>query len=451
MKDLTKGPVGSHVVQLAMFIAATMLFQSLYFLADLYFVGRLGKEALAGVGLAGNLNFLVLALTQALSVGAIALMSQAFGRKDRARAQLVFNQALVLATVVGLVFCVASFALRGSYARALAADARTAELGAAYLTWFVPALALQFPLGILGSALRAMGDLKVPTLIQAATVILNIALAPILMFGWGVGHPLGVTGAAIASLVSVMLGCVAFVFYFRRPASVVRFSTAQWRPQLRLWSAMLRIGLPAGGELSLMLVYMVVVYDVIQPFGAAAQAGFGIGVRVMQTLFLPTLAIAFAATPVAGQNYGAKLGARVRQTFYASAATNAAIMFALTLLCQVVPDRIVGLFSPDPGVIAVGAEYLRIISWNFLASGVVFVSSSVFQGMGNTLPPLAASVLRMALFAIPAYVISGGHDFELRHLWYISVGSVTIQLVVNLWLLRREFHRKLGTLAVQPA
>src|SRR6185295_12960072 len=148
-----------------------------------YFVGRLGKEALAGVGLAGNLNFLVLALTQALSVGAIALMSQAFGRKDRARAQLVFNQALVLATLVGLGFCVASFALRGSYARALAADARTAELGVAYLTWFVPALALQFPLAVLVSALRAMGDLKVPTLIHAATVVFNIALAPILMFG----------------------------------------------------------------------------------------------------------------------------------------------------------------------------------------------------------------------------------------------------------------------------
>ena len=102
MKDLTKGPVGAHVLQLATFIALTTTFQTLYFLADLYFVGRLGKEAIAGVGLAGNLMFLVLALTQSLGVGATSLIAQAIGRKDRERAELVFNQALVLSNLTGL-------------------------------------------------------------------------------------------------------------------------------------------------------------------------------------------------------------------------------------------------------------------------------------------------------------------------------------------------------------
>jgi Na+-driven multidrug efflux pump len=104
MKDLTKGPVGRHVVQLATFIALTMIFQTLYFLADLYFVGRLGKEAVAGVSLAGNLMFIVLALTPSMSVGATSLISQSFGRKDRAQAQLVFNQAMVLSNLTGIVF-----------------------------------------------------------------------------------------------------------------------------------------------------------------------------------------------------------------------------------------------------------------------------------------------------------------------------------------------------------
>jgi len=443
MKDLTRGPVGGHVVSLATFIALTMIFQTLYFLADLYFVGRVGKEAVAGVGLAGNLMFIVLALTQSMSVGATSLISQSLGRKDRAQAQLVFNQAMAMSNLTGVVFGVLFFALRGIYAQRLAADAVTAQLGIQYLTWFVPALFLQFPLVIMGAALRAMGDMKLPTMIQVATVLLNIAMAPVLMFGWGTGRPLGVAGAAIASLVAIGLGCVAFILYFRRPASPIQFDLAEWTPRPRLWGAMLRIGLPAGGEFALMSVYMVLVYDIIRPFGAAAQAGFGIGIRVVQALFLPTVAIAFAAAPVAGQNYGAGLGARVRQTFYSAAAMSAAIMFALTLLCGIAPAGMIRFFNADPGVVAVGSEYLRIICWNFLASGIVFVSSSVFQGMGNTLPPLAASALRMLFFAIPAYAVSRQPGFQLRQVWYISVASVTVQLVVNLWLLHREFARKL--------
>jgi Na+-driven multidrug efflux pump len=199
-----------------------------------------------------------------------------------------------------------------------------------------------------------------------------------------------------------------------------------------------------------MTVYLVLVYDIIRPFGAAAQAGFGIGVRVVQALFLPTVAIAFATAPVAGQNFGARLGDRVRQSFYAAAGMSAALMAALTLLCRIAPDAMVRFFNPDPGVVAFGSEYLRIISWNFLASGIVFVSSSVFQGMGNTLPALLSSLLRLVLFAVPAYALSQRPGFEMRHVWYLSIAAVTVQMCVNLWLLHREFGRKLS-FAAAPA
>src|SRR5437867_12755292 len=115
MKDLTRGPVGRHVVSLAAFIALTMIFQTLYFLADLYFVGRLGKEAIAGVSLAGNLMFVVLALTQSLGVAATSLIAQAMARKDRRHAEPVFEQPLVLSNLTALAFGVWVFALRGAY------------------------------------------------------------------------------------------------------------------------------------------------------------------------------------------------------------------------------------------------------------------------------------------------------------------------------------------------
>jgi putative MATE family efflux protein len=446
MQDLTKGPVGKHIFQLASFIALSTLFQTLYFLADLFFVGKLGKEALAGVGLAGNLTFVVLALTQSLGVGATSLISQAVGRKDRPRAEIVFNQALVLSTLAGAFFGGSFFLLRAPYCRWLAADPETAHLALRYLNWFIPALFLQFLLVAMTAALRGIGDVKVPTAIQVATVLLNIVLNPILMFGWGTGWALGVAGTSLASFVSVGLGCVAFVLYFRKRDDLLRFRTAEWRPRLGLWGQMLGVGLPAGAEFGLLSVYLILVYDIMRPFGASSQAGFGVGLRLVQSLFLPTVAIAFATAPVAGQNYGAGQGDRVRQSFRTAASMSAALMALCTLLCQVASGPLIHVFSRDPAVVASGSEYLRIISWNFVASGIVFVSSSVFQGMGNTLPALASSSLRLVLFAIPAYAISFRSSFEPRQLWYLSVASVTVQVVVNVWLLYRQFAARLSNL-----
>lgn len=448
MQDLTKGPVRSHILHLASFITMSMAFQTLYFLADLYFVGRLGKEAVAGVGLAGNLMLLVLALTQSLGAGATSLIAQALGRRDRARAQLVLNQGLLLSALGGLGFGALAFPLRGAYSHWLAADTLTASLGVDYLDWFIPALLLQFPLVVMGAALRGMGDVKVPTAIQVATVVLNILLAPTLMFGW-LTRPLGVAGAAVASFVAVAVGCAAFGLYFQRAASPIRLHLADWTPRPRLWGTLLRIGLPAGGEFALMSVYAVLVYSLIRPFGAAAQAGFGIGIRVVQALFLPVVAIAFAAAPVAGQNYGARCGDRVRQTFYSAAAMATVVTFAIVALCRLASEPLVRFFNADPAVVAYGAEYLRIIAWNFLVSGAAFVSSSMFQGMGNTLPPLATSTLRLALFAVPAWLLSRQPAFRLAHLWFLAVASVVVQFFANMWLLHREFARKLSVPADQ--
>jgi Na+-driven multidrug efflux pump len=145
------------------------------------------------------------------------------------------------------------------------------------------------------------------------------------------------------------------------------------------------------------------VYDIIAGFGAAAQAGFGIGARLMQAMFLPAVAIGFATAPVVGQNFGAGHAGRVRQTFYTAAMLSAAVMGIITLLCHIAPAVLVGGFSADPAVIAFGSEYLRIVSWNFVASGIIFAGSSALQGMGNTRPALLASSLRLVLFALPAY------------------------------------------------
>ncbi|MFL6836305.1 MAG: MATE family efflux transporter [Bradyrhizobium sp.] len=450
MEDLTSGPVIRHLLKTTSFMLVTMIFQTLYFLIDLYWVGRLGTHAVAAVGIAGNLTFIVLALTQMLGVGTTTVVSHAIGRKDRDGANLNFNQANALATVTGILFLIVGMLVRVPYTRAMSPDSETATLAAQYLLWFIPAMALQFLLVAGGSALRGVGNFKTGMIVSTGSIIANMVLAPFLIFGWGTGHPLGVAGAAISSLISIIIALVWFGAYFVAKDSYLRFVRADQKPQFALWRKMLAIGLPAGFEFLMMAVYLIVIYSIARPFGAAAQAGFGIGQRVVQALFMPAVALGFSVSPVAGQNFGARKRDRVVETFRKAALMVSAIMALLIIVCQIAPAALIRIFSRDPAVLAVGTGYLRIVSWNFVASGLIFVASSMFQAMGNTVPSLVASGVRILLVAVPAIMLSRTPAFQLTWIWFISLGAVFIQLALSLLLLRREFSRRL-TFPAQPS
>ncbi|MGE3275156.1 MAG: MATE family efflux transporter [Vicinamibacterales bacterium] len=451
MQDLTTGSVTSHLLKTTSFMLVGMVFQTLYVLVDLYWVGQLGTEAVAAVGLSGNLMFVVLALTQMLGVGTTTLISHAAGRKDLDRATFVFNQAQVLSMTAGAAFFLVAMAGRSAYARALSADPATAAAAEAYLFWLLPGFTLQFAVVAMGSALRGIGDFKPGMIVQSGSVVLNMILSPILIFGWGTGRPMGVAGASLGTFLSIVVALAWVGTYFRGHHAFLRFDRALWRPRLEAWREMLAIGLPAGAEFFLMSVYLVIVYIVIRPFGSAAQAGFGIGMRVVQSGFLPVVALGFAVAPVAGQNVGARLPARVIQTFRAAAALATAAMALFVALAHLSPAALVRIFSDDPETIGIGSEYLRIISWNFVASGLVFVSSSMFQAMGHTLPSLVTSSTRILIFAVPVVLLSRQAGFQLSWIWYTAVTAVTLQMVFNLVLLEREFRRRLGVSLLAPS
>lgn len=343
MQDLTIGPITRHLLKATSFMLVTMAFQTLYFLIDLYWVGRLGTEAVAGVG----------------------------------------------------------------------------------------------------AALRAVGNFKPGMVVSTATVTLNMILAPFLIFGWGTGHPLGVAGAAISSLIAIVVGIVWLATYFLPRDAYLRFELRDWKPRLDLWKRMLAIGLPAGFEFAITAVYLAVVYSIARPFGAAAQAGFGIGMRIIQAGFMPVVALGFSVAPVAGQNFGARQAERVKSTFRDAAWMATGVMVLFALACHIAPASLVAVFSKDPAVLGVGSDYLRIISWNFVASGLIFVASSMFQAMGNTVPSLVASGVRIGLLSVIAFFLARMPGFQLRWIWYLSVGTVLVQLAIAMWYLRHEFTRRL--------
>lgn len=443
MKDLTQGPIPGHLIQMALPIMAGMLVQTLYYLVDLYFVGRLGDAALAGVGAAGTANFIVIGLTQMLGVGASALISHAAGRKDAHDASLIFNQSLALSAALGLLVLVGGYLLAGPYMRGLGADEATTAAGIAYLYAYIPGLALQFALIALGSALRGTGIVMPTMLVQTLSVLINALLAPVLIAGWLTGVPLGTAGAGLASSIAIVFAVVLMWIYFHRLEKFVAFHRDQWRPRLAVWRRILVIGVPAGAEFILMFLFMTVSYWALRHLGPATQAGYGVGSRMMQAIFLPAMAVAFATAPIAGQNFGARNAARVRETFRVAVWMGGGVMVVLTLICQWRPEWIVHAFASDPATLAIAALFLQVASWNFLASDIAFTCSGMFQALGNTWPSLIASGSRLVTYVVPALWLAQRPEFRFEHLLYLGVATVWLQAVIGWVLLRREFARRL--------
>lgn len=446
MHDMTRGSIRGHLLRMSLFMLMSMVVQTLYSLIDLYWVGGLGQAAIAAVTVASNLMMVVLALSQILAVGTGALVAQTAGRKDHATVQSLFSQSLLFAGGISAAFTLMVFVLRVPYVRALASDQETAELSLQFLWPFIPALALQFPMMTLGAALRGVGDIRTTMLMTVGTVILNIVLAPVLIFGWGSGVPLGVMGAGLATLISISVGSIWLLVYLLRKGHHFPASSAAWRPQFTLWSRIAKIGLPSGVEFGLLAIYLMFIIWIIRPFGSEAQAAFGIGQRLLQSGMMIPMAVSFAASAVLGQNYGARQPQRVREVFRDAlvACTLGAGLFFL--LFEWAPHLLFAPFTRDPQVFAFGEGFMRYIAWNMLASGVIFACMSAFTGFGNTLPSLIGSLLRITLIVVPTLWLSQHPGFQIHWVWALSASAAGLQMCLNLWFLRREFRIRLRPL-----
>lgn len=443
-QDLTQGSITRHLLGMAAFIGIGLVFQTAYYLVDLYFVGHLGPAAIAGVGLSGIAFFLAMALGQMVGVGALSLIARAIGAKKPEEADGVYRQTLLLSLALALIVLAGGYLVASPAMGTLAADEATHHQATLYLYGFIPALALMFPTGAMSAALRAAGVVRQPMFVQTAAVLINIILAPVLIAGWGTGVPLGAFGAGLASSLAALVGLITFALMFNRVQTLIRQPFRLDGFDLGLSRRIIGIGLPSAGEFALMFLTGLVVYGVIARFGPDAQAGYGVGSRVMQAIFLPAMAIAFAVAPVAGQNFGAGLGERVRETVTKAALFSSILMLSLLAFCQISPHALVAPFSNDPAVIDVASHFLRIISLNFLPSALIFTASGTFQALGDTRPALIGSASRLITFAGPAIWLSGQPWARLDHVWMLSAASVVLHAAIVLWLLRGQLRKKLS-------
>jgi putative MATE family efflux protein len=310
-------------------------------------------------------------------------------------------------------------------------------------------MAISFPTMALGTCMRGVGNVRVASVVQVVSLLLNIVLAPFLIFGWLTGKPLGVFGAALATLIANLVSFAILLLYVIRNGKLFDRSSRAWRPQPRLWLRIMSIGVPSGAEFLLMAAYMTFVGWVLHSFGSAEQAAFTIGMRVMQIGMMPGMALAFAASAIVGQNYGAQLPQRVRATVTELLKLNLLTMVGFGGLLHIAPRTLIAVFSNDTAVLDAGYDVLVYLSWNLLASAIVSTGFGIFTGLGNTVPSLIASVLRVAVIVSTVLWTMRMPDFAPRWIWATSVGASVLQGSLLFLLLRRELARRLGPMEAQ--
>jgi putative MATE family efflux protein len=441
--DMTTGSIRGHLLRMTGFILLPMIGQVLYGLIDAYWVGWLGRQALAAVMIASVPMLAVTALTQLLAVGTGTLVAQAVGRQDGAAVCSWFSQSQLAALVLGALTAMVLVTLRVPYSLSQTDDAWTARLVESFLVWFIPALVMQFPIAVLNSALRGIGDVRSPSLIQLGMLLINIVLAPVLMFGWATGMRLGVPGAALATLIAAAVGA-AFLSYVACHRHLFASGGLAWRPRLEAWRQIIVIGSPSAVEAALIACNFAFVIALLRPLGPAQQAAFGLGMRLLQAAMIPLGAMFLAVSATVGQNYGARLPVRIRETFSAALTMGLAVATVFVLLYHVGPRALLRLFSTDSAVVDAGEDFLTLTSWNLLASAGIFACAGVFAGLGNTLPSLVGSAIRIGLFVITSLCLSRLGGFSPHWLWLLYVLATFVQLIAVLLFAQREMARKLG-------
>ena len=438
MQDLTEGSIGKHLLRMSGALLLSALTGTLLALANFYWLGRLGVTAQAAVTLAAMPVMLVMTLLPILSMGTGVLVSHAVGAKDRERANRIFNETFGASLLAAVLVALVMWINRAAFSHFMTADEATATLIASYYRWLVPSIAIQVPMLVLAAALEFTGNVRAATLAQSGTVVLNALLTPVLMLGWLGAPRLGIDGAGLAPLLSCGAALLALLVYLAREGSYLTMRPAIWlsRPT-ELWSA-LKIGLPTGIESGVVALCLLVIGLMLRPFGPTDQAAFGIGQRVFQAGLMPLSALSGAICVVVGQNYGAKLPARVRDTVRKGLLFGLAVAPALLVAFEGFAPWICGRFSDDPAVIAAAATFVRITALGLIPACTAFIAFAVLSGMGNTRASLLAQLVYVALVIVSTAALSQLPGFQPFWIWIVMVVAGLVQALLGWLFLRRE-------------
>jgi putative MATE family efflux protein len=436
--DLTQIPLGRAILLLAVPMVLEMGMESIFAVADIFWVSKLGPDATATVGLTESLMVIVYALAMGLCMGGAAVVARRIGQKDPDGASRATVQLIILGVILSALVGAVGATQAPRLLRLMGATPETIAVGQGFTTLMLGGCVTVVLLFMMNAAFRGAGDaaISMRTLILANSI--NIVLGPFLIFGWGPFPRLGVTGAAVATTFGRGVG----VLYQLRALAAGKGHLAVRRRHLRLDADILRTiaRISSSGVVQSLIgtTSWVGLVKILSAFGSTALAGYTITVRIVLFALLPCWGMSNAAATLVGQNLGAHQPERAESAVWRAAWYNFIFLGGIGLLFFIFAHQIVGVFSPDAHVVDIGARGLRVVSLGFLFYGYGMVMTQAFNGAGDTRTPTLINLFCFWLWEIPlAYLLAGPLGFGPTGVFTAITIAFSTMAVVAVLLFKR--------------
>jgi putative MATE family efflux protein len=435
--DYTAGPIGRSIFLLAVPMVLETVMESVFAVVDVFFVSRLGADAVATVGLTESMMVLVYSLAMGLGIGATATVARRIGEQNADGAAHAAAQAILLGLIVSAVLGVLGVALAPTLLRMMGGSPAVIA-NAAFMQVMLGANASVLLLFLINAIFRGAGDAAIAMRVLWLANWINIVLGPMLIFGVGPFPELGVVGAAVATSIGRGTGALYAISRLFRPGARVHVQRRHFAFDPALMWQMIRLSGSGTFQILVGTASWIGLIRVISSFGSAALAGYTIGIRVIIFALLPSWGLSNAAATMVGQALGAKKPERAERAVWIAARYNLVFLGTIGLLFVVFARAIVSLFTSDPAVAPYAVDCLRIVALGFLFYAYGMVITSSFNGAGDTWTPTWLNLVVFWLWEIPlAYALAVVLDMGPRGVFISITVAYSTLAVLSAWLFRK--------------
>src|SRR5687767_8763150 len=435
--DYTEGAIGRAIFLLAVPMVLETVMESVFAVVDVFFVSRLGADAVATVGLTESMMVLVYSLAMGLGIGATATVARRIGERDADGAAHAAAQAILLGLIVSAVLGVIGVALAPTLLRMMGGSPAVIA-NATFMRVMLGGNATVLLLFLINAIFRGAGDAAIAMRVLWLANWINIVLGPLLIFGVGPFPELGVVGAAVATNIGRGTGALYAISRLFRSGARVQVTRRHFRFDPALMWQMIRLSGSGTVQILIGTASWIGLIRVISSFGSAALAGYTIGIRVIIFALLPSWGLANAAATMVGQSLGADKPDRAERAVWRAGFYNMIILGAVGLGFVLFARQIIGLFTTDPNIVPYGVDCLRIVAYGFLFYAWGMVITQSFNGAGDTWTPTLINLFVFWLWELPlAYVLAISFGLGPRGVFLAIMISFSTLAVVSALMFRR--------------
>jgi putative MATE family efflux protein len=436
--DYTKIDLKRAIFLLAVPMILELIMESTFAIVDIYFVGKLGPSAVATVGLTETYLYLLYSLAMGLAMAVTAIIARRVGEGNKDQAGMTAIQAIFLALLCSVPFAIAGIFFSKELLMLMGADQWSIDNGYGYTQWMLGGNVVIVLLFVINAIFRGAGDAAIAMRVLWIANIINIALDPILIFGWGPIPAMGIEGAAIATNIGRGVGVLIQVWSLFKAGKHIRIGLSQIYWEGKTILNIVKTSLGGVGQMIVAMTSWIFLMRILSDVGSEAVAGATIALRVMMFTMMPAWGLSNAAATLVGQNLGAGQPDRAESSVWKIGFYNMIFLVLVSIGYFVFNEELMAIFTDDATVIAIGSEWLQILSYSFFVYGWWMVSGQAFNGAGDTKTPTKINLVFFWCIQIPlSYVLAIQLGWQHSGVfWGVFISETSVGLF-TLWLFSR--------------